>query len=102
MYLHALATALPPAAFTQSECWDILQRSELCRRLSRRSTLTLRAILRHDSGISTRHFALPDIARVFSMNADELNEAFRNEAPRLAGRALTSALAQAGVAVGEV
>ena len=102
MYLHALATALPPTAFTQAECWDILQRSELRHRLSRRSILTLQAILRHDSGISTRHFALPDIARVFSMNADELNEAFRSEAPRLAGRALTSALAQAGVAAGEV
>jgi predicted naringenin-chalcone synthase len=102
MYLHALATALPPAAFTQAECWDILERSELRHRLNRRSTLTLRAILRHDSGISTRHFALPDIARVFSLNAAELNEAFRAEAPRLAGRALTSALAQAGVAPGEV
>lgn len=102
MYLHALTTALPPAAFTQAECWEILQRSDLRHRLSRRSTLTLSAILRHDSGISTRHFALPDIASVFSMNADDLNEAFRREAPRLAGRALTSALAQAGLAVGEV
>jgi alkylresorcinol/alkylpyrone synthase len=102
MYLHALATALPPAAFTQAECWAILQRSELRQRLSRRSTLTLQAILRHDSGIATRHFALPDIARVFAMNAEELNEAFRLEAPRLAGRALTSALAQAGVAADEV
>ena len=102
MYLHALATALPSTAFTQAECWDILQDSDQRQCLSRRSMLTLRAILRHDSGISTRHFALPDIARVFSMNADELNEAFRREAPVLAGRALTSALAQAGVAVAEV
>lgn len=102
MYLHALATALPTTAFTQGECWEILQRSELRHRLSRRSILTLQAILRHDSGISTRHFALPDIARVFSMNADQLNEAFRREAPLLAGRALTAALAKAGVAVGEV
>ena len=77
-----LATALPPAAFTQAECWDIAQRSEARRRLSRRSLLTLRAILRHDSGISTRHFAMPDIERVFSLTPDELNEAFRVEAPR--------------------
>ena len=102
MYLHALATALPPAAFTQAECWDILQRSEMRQRLNRRSALTLQAILRHDSGIATRHFALPDIERVFSLTSDELNEAFRVEAPRLAVQALTSALAQAGLAAGEV
>ena len=98
MYLHALATALPPATFTQNECWDIMQRSELRQRLHRRSVLTLQAILRHDSGIATRHFALPDIERVFGMTPDALNEGFRQEAPRLAARALTDALGKAGLA----
>ena len=98
MYLHALATALPPATFTQNECWDIMQRSELRQRLHRRSVLTLQAILRHDSGIVTRHFALPDIERVFGMTPDALNEGFRQEAPRLAARALTDALGKAGLA----
>lgn len=102
MYLHALSTCLPPATFTQAECWEILQRSEMRQRLSRRSVLTLQAILRHDSGISTRHFALPEIERVFAMTADELNAAFRQEAPRLAGRALTGALAQAGLVAGQI
>jgi alkylresorcinol/alkylpyrone synthase len=102
MYLHALATALPPAAFTQAECWDIIQRSEARQRLSRRSLLTLRAILRRDSGISTRHFAMPDIERVFSLTPDELNEAFRVEAPRLAARALASAVTQAGLVADQV
>ena len=102
MYLHALATALPPAAFTQAECWDIIQRSEARQRLSRRSLLILRAILRHDSGISTRHFAMPDIERVFSLPPDELNEAFRVEAPRLAARALASAVTQAGLVADQV
>ncbi|MDP2138909.1 MAG: 3-oxoacyl-[acyl-carrier-protein] synthase III C-terminal domain-containing protein [Candidatus Didemnitutus sp.] len=102
MYLHALSTALPPTAFRQTECWEILQRSDMRQRLNRRSVLTLQAILRHDSGIATRHFALPDIERVFSMNPDELNEAFRTEAPRLAARALETALAQAGMTVGDV
>lgn len=102
MYLHALATALPPAKFTQDECWAMFGRSEARQRLNRRSALTLQAILRHDSGITTRHFALPELERVFSLNADELNEAFRTEAPRLAARALTSAFAQAGLAAAEV
>lgn len=97
MYLHALATALPPAAHTQAECWEIVQRSGLRDRLSRRSMLTLQAILKRDSGIATRHFAMPEIERVFNRSPDELNETFRVEAPRLAARALGPALEQAGV-----
>src|SRR5260221_12024116 len=92
MYLHALATALPPTAYTQAECWKMAQGSEGLRRLNRRSVLTLQAILRHDSGITTRHFAMPELNRVFSLTPDELNENFRREAPRLAGRALAAAL----------
>jgi len=102
MYLHALATALPPTAYTQAECWDIVQRSEARQRLSRRSLLTLRAILRHASGIATRHFAMPDIERVFSLTPDELNDAFRLEAPRLAACALASALEQACLVAGQL
>ena len=102
MYLYALATALPPVAFTQAECWNIVQRSEARQRLNRRSVLTLQAILRHDSGIATRHFAMPDIERVFSLTPDELNDAFRVEAPRLAARALASALAQASLLARQV
>src|SRR5450759_5379387 len=102
MYLHALATALPPTSYTQAECWNVVQRSEARQRLNCRSVLTLQAILRHDSGISTRHFAMPDLERVFSLTPDELNETFRVEAPRLAARALASALAQAGLVAGQV
>lgn len=97
MYLHALATAVPPATFTPAQCWDIVQRSGVRARLNRRSQLILRSILRSDHGIDTRHFAAPDIERVFDLNADELNHVFRVEAPRLAGRALAAALSQAGV-----
>lgn len=97
MYLHALATALPPVAYSQDECWEVLSRPEARQQLSRRSLLTLQAILRHDSGIATRHFALPEIERIFSRTADELNEGFRVAAPRLAAAALTQALAQAGL-----
>jgi alkylresorcinol/alkylpyrone synthase len=102
MYLHALATALPPTAYTQAECWNVVQRSEARQRLNRRSVLTLQAILRHDSGIATRHFAMPDIERVFSLTPDELNEGFRREAPRLAARALAAALTQAGLVAGQL
>jgi alkylresorcinol/alkylpyrone synthase len=102
MYLHALATAVPSATFTQAQCWEIIQRSPALQRLGRRTQLILRTILKGDSGIATRHFAVPEIEGVFDLRSDQLNAAFRAEAPRLAGRALTDALARAGVTVGEV
>jgi predicted naringenin-chalcone synthase len=97
MFLHALATAVPPAAYTQKDCWDIFQKSEMRTRLHRRSTLILQSILRGDHGITTRHFAMPEIARVFDRTTDELNASFRSEAPKLANRVLTDALVQAGL-----
>jgi alkylresorcinol/alkylpyrone synthase len=71
-------------------------------RLKRRSVLIMHSILRSDHGIATRHFALPGIARVFDLTPDELNHGFRTEAPRLAGRALSEALARAGMSAGEL
>ena len=102
MYLHALATAVPPATFTQVQCWEMFERSEIRKQLSRRSALILQSVLRHDSGITTRHFAMPDIEHVFSLTPDALNEGFRKEAPALAARALTAALVQAGLIAGQL
>lgn len=102
MFLHALATAVPTATFTQSECWEIVQRSNLRQRLKKRSMLILHSILRGEHGIERRHFALPGIENVFDLPADALNAAFRQEAPRLAGRALTAALDRAGVRADEL
>jgi alkylresorcinol/alkylpyrone synthase len=102
MFLHALATALPPQSYTQSECWEIVQRSPIRERLKKRSLLILQTILRSDHGIAKRHFALPHIEGVFDLSPDELNAAFRAEAPRLAGRALTTALERAGLRAAEL
>ncbi len=102
MYLHALATAVPPAVFTQPECWEIVQRSPVRDRLKKRSMLILQTILKGDHGIATRHFAAPNIEGVFDLNSDQLNATFRAEGPKLAGRALTAALAQAGLQVAEI
>ncbi len=102
MYLHALATAVPPLTVTQAQCWEIIQRSPALAHLSRRTQLTLRTILKGECGIATRHYAVQEIERVFDLTSDQLNAAFRAEAPRLAGRALTDALARAGFTVGEV
>ena len=96
MYLHSLATAVPERVCTQAECWDIVERSPRMReRLHRRSRLVLRSILRGDNGIERRHFAVPEVEHVFDLTADELNAAFRQAAPPLAGRALAKALDEA-------
>ncbi len=102
MYLHALATAVPPATFTSVQCWDLIQRSPAHARLGRRARLTLSTILHGDSGVAARQFAVPDIENLFTLTGDQLNAAFRAEAPRLAGRALTAALARAGLVAAEV
>jgi alkylresorcinol/alkylpyrone synthase len=102
MYLHALATALPTTSFSQAECWEIAQTSPIRERLKKRSMLILHTILRGEHGIARRHFALPDVGRIFDLSADELNAAFRTEAPKLAGRALTAALEKCGVRPGDL
>jgi alkylresorcinol/alkylpyrone synthase len=97
MYLHALATAAPPETFTPARCWEIVQNSPIRERLNKRSLLTLQAILRRDHGVATRHFAIGEVENVFEFTPDQLNAAFRTEGPVLAARALTLALAKAGL-----
>jgi alkylresorcinol/alkylpyrone synthase len=101
-YLHSLATAVPAAAYTQAQCLDLVDRSAAKDRIHRRSRLILRSILHGDHGIERRHFAVPEIARIFDLTPDELNAAYRTEAPRLAGAALAKALGQAGLRASEL
>lgn len=103
MYLHGLATANPPDSYTQHECLEMARSHPAnLHRLDRRGRLLLSTILRGDSGVDTRQFAVRDITRLFSLGADELNAAFRDAAPRLAAAALAPALAQAGLGSAEL
>ncbi len=102
MYLHSLATRVPPASFTQPDCWGIAERSDARTRLKKRSMLILHNILRGNHGIERRHFAMPEIDRVFDRTPDELNRTFRVEAPRLAEGALRAALSAAGLQPGDL
>ena len=103
MFLHALATANPSASYTQTECLDLARRSAaLEKSLDRRSRLLLSTILRGDSGIDRRQFAVRKIERLFDFDADELNEEFRQTAPALGLEALQSALDQARLRPGDL
>ena len=97
MFLHGLATANPPAKFSQQECWDIAQHSPAVKRLDERAQFILQKVLTSDNGIATRHFALSGLDQIFDLDADQLNAAFRVEAPKLALAALRPALEQARV-----
>lgn len=99
MYLQSLATASPPASFTQQECLSLVRSSPgLFDSLDRRSRLMLSTILKGDSGVETRQFAVEANRHLFTLDADELNRAYRREAPALAAAALAPALERAGVA----
>lgn len=56
----------------------------------------LATILQGDSGVDTRQFAVRDVGRLFSCDADSLNEEFRHTAPALAATSLKSAMDAAG------
>jgi alkylresorcinol/alkylpyrone synthase len=97
MYLQSIAHATPDLAITQSESWEILQQSDALTHLSDRSVTLLEKILLADSGIAQRHLAVESVESLFSLNAEALNNNFEACAPRLAGSALSEALAKAGL-----
>ncbi|MEO0795079.1 MAG: stilbene synthase [Verrucomicrobiota bacterium] len=97
MYLHALTNHVPEDAYTQSECWDIAKSSGILEQLKPRSAYLLERLLTNPNGIAKRHFAVPDISRLFNRSAEELNNAFQESAPKLAGKALMKALDQAAL-----
>lgn len=96
MYLQSLASAFPPRRHTQRECWELLSAGPALRPLKPRSVKILETVLLGPSGIDTRHFAI-GADRIFSLDAGELNRAFEEEAPKLAGQALEKACAMAGI-----
>ncbi len=96
MFLQSLASAFPEARFTQRECWDIVAEGRSLDTLDRRSRKILETILKGDSGIDTRHFAIPP-DQLFTLDAEGLNNAFEREAPLLGRRALDLACTAAGV-----
>ena len=97
MFLESIAHAVPAAAFTQAECWEIIQRSGELDRLNSRSASLLEAILNGNSGIEKRHLATNEVERIFSLGAEALNQNFEQAAPALSIEALTQALTLANL-----
>ncbi|WOO39445.1 type III polyketide synthase [Rubellicoccus peritrichatus] len=96
MFLQALSCKVPEYSFTQDECWDIFEQSRAAETVTDRSKGILEKVLKGDSGIDKRHFAVNDIESLFDRDAERLNHDFEAHAPELAASALTEALEKAG------
>ena len=96
MHFTGLATAVPERSFTQSECWDALQRANRPE-ITPRTRAVLRGILTHDNGIERRCLALDSLDEGFDLDPDTLHRRFARHAPQLASRAARGALADAGL-----
>ncbi|MEP7070600.1 MAG: hypothetical protein ABI789_15230, partial [Usitatibacter sp.] len=96
MFIVGLGTAVPPKSFTQSECWDALQRADRPE-LTPRTRSILQGILTHDNGIERRSLALDDLDEGFEIDPDTLHRRFVKNAPPLAAQAAARALADAGL-----
>ena len=97
MYLQSLATAFPPHAFTQVECFEALNSSGALEALRGRSRELLEKVLTGDSGIETRRFCDPDLRSTFGLDASGLHGHFERHAPRLASEAVLKACQQDGL-----
>lgn len=102
MFLQSISSAFPENKISQKDCWEMLRGSGALDGLKSRSRELLEKILLGDSGILTRRFAQDDLARVLTLDAEGLHRAFEQEAPRLAARAVGSALEKNGLSPGEV
>jgi predicted naringenin-chalcone synthase len=103
MYLSSLGTAVPPQSFTQEACWEAMRDGGLLSTLKPRSAGLMEKILTGGTaGIHTRNLALTSIGESFGLGAEQLNNRFEHEAPRLATEALTAALEKSGQRVREI
>lgn len=92
MFIRGLGTAVPPYRYTQLECWEAIQNSPQFPHLQKRSQLLLQKVLAGRNGISTRHFAVPDLSKAFDLSPDPLHERFAKGAVDLSVTAAEKAL----------
>ena len=101
MFIVGLGTAVPAKSFTQSDCWDALQRADRPE-LTPRTRSILQGILTHDNGIERRSLALDNLDEGFVIDPDTLHQRFVKNAPVLASQAAARALESAGLDAGAI
>ena len=102
MKLLSVASAFPEYSYTQAECLSAMRGAPFWEQLNSRSRLLLEKVLSGDSGIDKRHFCVDSLELAWSRDAQELNHAYEKEAPALAAKAVSKALAKSGIDPSEV
>ncbi|MBX7157165.1 MAG: stilbene synthase [Verrucomicrobiae bacterium] len=102
MYQLALENVTPSHSITQSECWELLNASQTLEKLAPDSQQLLKKILLKGQGIHKRHFAVEHWEKLFTDDAQALNQRFEKEAPKLGTEALQKALHSAALKANEI
>jgi alkylresorcinol/alkylpyrone synthase len=102
MFLTGLATAVPPYRFTQAQCWAAIQKAPQFPQLNARARTILKKVLASENSVATRHFALSNLADVFSLTPDALHARFEEHAPILATQSAERALDAARITPADV
>jgi alkylresorcinol/alkylpyrone synthase len=97
MFITALGTAVPPARYSQRDCWEALRVTPQFAALRAPSRVLLERVLTGEHGVRTRHLALEGLAEAFAIDPDVLAQRFARHAPQLATRAAEQALRRAGL-----
>jgi alkylresorcinol/alkylpyrone synthase len=99
-HIASVAVATPPHTVSQ----DVLQqlaRKHYTGRLSRRSLSLIDMLFSHPS-IKTRHFAIDDVEKLVDEDPDARVARFTHWSQELSAQAISRALSQAGLGVGDV
>lgn len=102
MFIRGLGTATPERRYSQLECLEALQGTELHTKLAPRSQILLRKLLTGSNGISGRHLALEPLIEVFDFDPDAQHRRFTHHAPALATEAARRALADSGLDAADI
>ena len=102
MFIRGLGTATPERRYSQPECLEALQATEIYARLEQRSRTLLRKLLNGSNGISGRYLALKPLAEMSDFTPDALHRRFSRHAPALATEAARRALADSGLDVADI
>ena len=102
MFLQSLASATPAHVLTQKDCFALIRNSSWFGECSPAARQLLEKVMCGASGIQQRHYATDDLHRLFSLDAQELNESYEVQAPKLASQALQKALEQGGMKADEL
>lgn len=102
MKLNSVASAFPSYQYSQEQCLEAMRGAPFWTKLNSRSRLVLERVLTGDSGIDKRHFCVSSLEDAWKRDAQELNEAYEREAPKLATDAVQKAIAKSGHSADEI